>query len=73
MEATDNRRQASPSTRAPDRGYGAAAPVAADATGFGPQTTTVALVLLPVVLLLGVATYVRLVRINGEEVQLVLP
>jgi hypothetical protein len=44
----------------------------ADATGFGPQTTTMALVLLPVVLLLGVATYVRLVRINGEEVQLVL-
>jgi hypothetical protein len=128
MEPTDNRGQASPSTRAPDRGHGAAAPVAADAagdhplgphaatilatehwsllgtrsliwsealsratvfltvlsasiialalladaTGFGPQTTTVALVLLPVVLLLGVATYVRLVRINGEEVQLVL-
>jgi hypothetical protein len=28
----------------------------ADATGFGPQTTTLALLLLPVVLLLGVAT-----------------
>jgi hypothetical protein len=44
----------------------------ADATGFGPHTTTLALVLLPVVLLLGVATYVRLVQINTEEVQLVL-
>jgi hypothetical protein len=44
----------------------------ADATGFGPQTTTLALVLLPVVLLLGVATYARLVQINPEEFQLVL-
>jgi hypothetical protein len=44
----------------------------ADATGFGPQTTTLALVLLPVVLLLGIATYVRLVQINNEEFQLVL-
>ncbi|MGH3476902.1 MAG: hypothetical protein ACRDQD_08690 [Nocardioidaceae bacterium] len=44
----------------------------ADATGFGTQTTTVALVLLPVVLLLGIATYVRLVQINIEEFQLVL-
>jgi hypothetical protein len=44
----------------------------ADATGFGPQTTMLALVLLPVVLLLGVATYVRLVQINTEEFQLVL-
>jgi hypothetical protein len=44
----------------------------ADATGFGSETTTLALVLLPVVLLLGVATYVRLVRINTEEFQLVL-
>src|SRR5262245_6317015 len=44
----------------------------ANATGFGPHTTTVALVLLPVVLLLGIATYVRLVQINNEEVQLVL-
>jgi hypothetical protein len=44
----------------------------ADATGFGPQTTTLALVLLPIVLLLGVATYVRLVRINTEEFQLIL-
>jgi hypothetical protein len=44
----------------------------ADATGFGSHTTTVALVLLPVVLLLGVATYVRLVQINTEEVKLEL-
>ena len=44
----------------------------ADTTGFGPQTTTLALVLLPVVLLLGVATYARLVQINTEEFQLVL-
>jgi hypothetical protein len=44
----------------------------ADATGFGPQTTTLALVLLPVVLLLGIATFVRLVQINNEEFQLVL-
>jgi hypothetical protein len=44
----------------------------ANATGFGPQTTTLALVLLPVVLLLGIATFVRLVQINTEEFQLVL-
>jgi hypothetical protein len=44
----------------------------ADATGFGPQTRTLALVLLPVVFLLGVAAYVRLVQINTEEFQLVL-
>ena len=44
----------------------------ADASGFGPLITQVALVLLPVVLLLGIATYVRLVRINTEEHQLVL-
>src|SRR4029453_11975578 len=44
----------------------------ADATGFGPHTTTLALVLLPVVLLLGIATYVRQVQINDEEFQLVL-
>jgi hypothetical protein len=44
----------------------------ADATGFGPHTITLALVLLPVVLLLGIATYVRLVQINTEEFQLVL-
>jgi hypothetical protein len=44
----------------------------ADATGFGPHTTMVALVLLPVVLLLGVATYMRLIQINAEEVKLEL-
>jgi hypothetical protein len=44
----------------------------ADATGFGAQTTMVALVVLPVVFLLGIAAYVRMVRINIEEFQLVL-
>jgi hypothetical protein len=44
----------------------------ADATGFGAQTTTMALVLLPVVFLLGLAAYVRLVQINAEEFLLVL-
>ena len=44
----------------------------ADATGFGPQTTTLALVLLPVVFFLGIATYARLVQINTEEFDLVL-
>lgn len=44
----------------------------ADATGFGPQTITVALVLLPVVLLLGIAAYGRLVQINTEEILLVM-
>jgi len=44
----------------------------ADATGFGPQTATVALVLLPVVFLLGIAAYSRLVQINTEEFQIVL-
>jgi hypothetical protein len=44
----------------------------ADATGFGTGTTTAALVLLPVVFLLGIAAYVRLVQINVEEFQLVL-
>jgi hypothetical protein len=46
--------------------------LAADATGFGSRTTTLALVLLPVVLLLGLATYVRLVQINAEEARTVL-
>jgi hypothetical protein len=46
--------------------------LAADATGFGRRTTILALVLLPVVLLLGLATYVRLVQINAEEVRMVL-
>jgi hypothetical protein len=44
----------------------------ADATGFGPHTTALALVLLPVVFLLGLAAYARLVQINTEEFQLVL-
>jgi hypothetical protein len=44
----------------------------ADATGFGPQTTSLALVLLPVVFLLGIAAHARLVQINTEELQLVL-
>jgi hypothetical protein len=44
----------------------------ADATGFGPQTTTLALMLLPVVFLLGIAAYARMVQINTEEFELVL-
>jgi hypothetical protein len=44
----------------------------ADATGFGAQTTALALVLLPVVFFLGLAAYARLVQINAEELQLVL-
>ena len=44
----------------------------ADATGFGPQTTTVALVLLPIVLFLGITAHSRLVEINREEVELSL-
>jgi hypothetical protein len=46
--------------------------LAADATGFGAETTNLALVLLPMVLLLGIAAYVRLVQINTEEFRLVL-
>jgi hypothetical protein len=126
MESTDNRGEAGPPTKAPDRARDAVAAVAADgaddhpfgphaatilaaehwsllaarsliwneamnratvfltvlsasivalallanATGFGPHTTTLALLLLPVVLLLGIAAYVRLVQINTEEVRL---
>jgi hypothetical protein len=44
----------------------------ADATGFGSRTTTIAMVLLPVVLFLGIATHIRLVQINTEEVKTVL-
>ena len=44
----------------------------ANASRFGPQTTTLALVLLPVVLFLGIAAHSRLVEINREEVELVL-
>jgi len=34
----------------------------ADATGFGPRTTVLALALSPVLLFLGISTHVRLVR-----------
>jgi hypothetical protein len=44
----------------------------ANATGFGPRTTTLALVLLPVVLFLGVATHIRAVQINRREIEVVL-
>ena len=44
----------------------------ANATGFGSETRTFGLVLLPVVLLLGIATHIRLIQINTEEFQLVL-
>jgi hypothetical protein len=44
----------------------------ADATRFGPRTRTLALVLLPVVLFLGLVTYVRLVQIGTEDLLLVL-
>ena len=44
----------------------------ANATGSGRQTTTLALVLLPVVLFLGIAAHGRLVEINREEVELSL-
>jgi hypothetical protein len=44
----------------------------ADATGFGPQTTTLALAVLPVVLFLGIATHARLLQVNSDEKQTVL-
>jgi hypothetical protein len=44
----------------------------ANATRFGPRSTMVALVLLPVVLFLGLATHARLLEINRAEVELVL-
>jgi hypothetical protein len=44
----------------------------ADATGFGAETTALALVLLPVMFMLGIAAYARLVQINAEEFQLVM-
>jgi hypothetical protein len=44
----------------------------ANATGFSRRTTTVALVLLSVVFLLGLATYGRLVQINSEDVAITL-
>lgn len=51
---------------------GVAVALVANDSGFGSRTTTVALALLPVVFLLGVAAYVRLVQINAEEFLLVL-
>jgi hypothetical protein len=44
----------------------------ANATGFGPRTATLALVLLPVVLFLGIATHIRVVEINQAEIELML-
>jgi hypothetical protein len=44
----------------------------ADATGFGSRTRMLALVLLPVVLLIGLATYVRLVQLGIDDLRLVL-
>jgi hypothetical protein len=44
----------------------------ANATGLGPTTRTVALGLLPVVLLIGLATFLRLVEIGNEDMRLVL-
>jgi hypothetical protein len=44
----------------------------ANATGFGSRTVTLALVLLPVVLFLGIATHIRVVDINQAEIELML-
>lgn len=44
----------------------------ADATDFGPESTTLALAVLPVVLFLGIATHARLVQVNSDEKQTVL-
>ncbi len=41
----------------------------ADATGFDESFNAFALVLFPIVLFLGVATYVRLVQINSDDVR----
>jgi len=43
----------------------------ANAVG-GSHTTTLALVLLPVVLFLGIATHIRVVQINTEEIEVML-
>lgn len=43
----------------------------ADATGFDESFQAFALVLFPIVLFLGIATYVRLVQINAEDLYLV--
>lgn len=44
----------------------------ADATDFGPESTALALAVLPVVLFLGVATHARLVQVNSDEKQTVV-
>jgi len=44
----------------------------AQATAFGPAFVTFALLIVPVVLFLGVATFVRLVEINREDVRWVI-
>ena len=44
----------------------------ANAAGLGPRTVTLALVLLPVVLFLGIATHIRVVEINQAEIELML-
>jgi len=44
----------------------------ANATGFGQRTVTLALVLLPVVLFLGIATHIRVVEVNESEIELML-
>jgi hypothetical protein len=44
----------------------------AQATGFGSGFTAFALVLLPVVLFLGLTTYIRLVAVNHDETRWVL-
>jgi uncharacterized membrane protein len=41
-------------------------------TARGSHTTTLALVLLPVVLFLGIATHIRVVQINTEEIEVML-
>lgn len=51
---------------------GVAVALVANDSGLGSRTTTVALVLLPLVFLLGVAAYVRLVQLNAAEFLLVL-
>src|SRR5215470_15864706 len=43
-----------------------------NATGSGPRAVTLALVLLPVVLFLGIATHLRVVEINQAEIELML-
>jgi hypothetical protein len=44
----------------------------ANGSGLGPRTVTLALVLLPVVLFLGIATHIRVVEINQAEIELML-